>query len=81
MKSLFWSNFYVLIILYQTCLILIQSRYDLFYFSVVLSKFQQGLNDNEDLISNSSPINHWYVDKINIIADISEDEEPSKEEQ
>ena len=60
---------------------MIQSRYDLSYFPVVLSKFQQGLNDNEGLISNSSPINHWYVDRINIITDISEDEEPSKEEQ
>ena len=52
-----------------------------FIILVVLLNFRRGVNNYEDLLSNSSPLNHWFVDKINVITDVSEDEEPSKEDQ
>ena len=47
----------------------------LIYILVVLLKLQHGIEESSATLGNTSALNHWFVDKINVITDTSENEE------
>ena len=49
------------------------------YFSVVILKLRQGGKGSKVSLGNGSTVNHWFVDKINVITDSSDNEEEFSE--